>query len=345
MPTPPATAPDGPANTRDPAPTRRHLLGQAAALGLGGLLLQPQARAAAYPERAVRVVVPYPPGGATDNLARLAAQALQQALGQPFVIDNKGGAGTTLGTRALAQAAPDGYTLGMVDSSFTINPGLLGARLPYDTLKDFRPVTLMATAPFVLVVHPSVPVNDLAAFIARAKAAPDSLAYGSAGNGSGPHLAGEQLAQQAGIRVLHVPYKGGSTVINDLLGGQVQFAFATVPTLAEHIKAGRLRALAVTRPQRVAQLPDVPTFTEAGLPGVDTAPLFGLVAPAGMPEALVEQISAPLRTSLRQGELQARLRGLGFEPVGSTPAAFGERIRADVAKWTELIRRGNIQPD
>lgn len=328
-----------------PKTTRRDLICQGAALGLGGLLLPGGARAAAYPDRPVRVVVPYPAGGATDNLGRLAAQALQQALGQPFVVDNRGGAGTTLGTRAVAQAAPDGYTLGMVDSSFTINPGLLGARLPYDTLKDFKPVCLMATAPFVLVTHPSVPVTDLASFIARAKAAPDTLAYGSAGNGSGPHLAGEQLAQQASLRVLHVPYKGGSTVINDLLGGQVQFAFATVPTLAEHIKAGRLRALAVTRRQRAPQLPDVPTFAEAGLPGVDTAPLFGLVAPAGVPDAVVDTLGAALRASVRQGDLQPRLRGMGFEPVGSTPAEFAERIRADVAKWADLIRRGNIQPD
>ncbi len=326
---------------------RRHFLHRTAALGLGAVLPLGQARAApdAYPDKTVRIVVPYPAGGATDNLGRLSAQALQAALGQSFIVDNKGGGGTTIGTRAVAQSAPDGYTLGMVDSSFTINPGLLGARLPYDTLKDFTPISLVATAPFVLVVHPSVPVNDLAAFIARAKAAQGSMAYGSAGVGSGPHLAGELLAQQAGIQVQHIPYKGGGTVITDLLGGQFQFAFATVPTLAEHIKAGRLRALAVTPRQRVAQLPDVPTFAQAGLPGVDTMPLFGLVAPAGVPPAIVEQLGAVLRRSVRQGEMQARLTALGFEPAGSTPAEFGQRIADEVAKWSAVIRKGNIQPE
>lgn len=324
---------------------RRHFLHQATAAALGTALPLRAVQAAAYPDMTVRIVIPYPAGGATDNLGRLAAQTLQQALGQSFIADNKGGGGTTIGTRAVAQAAPDGYTLGMVDSSFTINPGLLGARLPYDTLKDFAPISLLARAPFVLVVHPSVPVSNLAGFIARAKAAPGSMAYGSAGVGSGPHLAGELLAQQAGIQVQHIPYKGGGTVITDLLGGQFQFAFATVPTLTEHIKAGRLRALAVTPSQRVAQLPDVPTFTQAGLPGVDTMPLFGLVAPAGVPPAIVEQLSAVLRQSIAQGEMRARLTALGFEPVGSTPAAFGQRIADEAAQWAAVIRRGNIQPE
>jgi tripartite-type tricarboxylate transporter receptor subunit TctC len=324
--------------------TRRHFLQRASTLGLVGLA-PVLARAAAYPDKPVRLIIPYPAGGATDNLGRLAAQALQLALGQSFVADNRGGGGTTIGTRALAQSAPDGYTLGMVDSSFTINPGLLGAKLPYDTLKDFAPISLVATAPFVLVTHPSVPVTDLASFIARAKAAPGSMAYGSAGVGSGPHLAGELLAQQAGIQVQHIPYKGGGTVITDLLGGQFQFAFATVPTLAEHIKAGRLRALAVTPKQRVAQIPDVPTFTEAGLPGVDTMPLFGLIAPGGVPAATIEQLSSVLRTSIREGEMRARLQAMGFLAVGSTPAEFSHRIREESAQWATVVRKGNIQPE
>ena len=321
--------------------TRRSFLLHASALGLAPAL----ARAAAYPEKAVRIVIPYPAGAATDTLGRMAAQALQQALGQSFIADNKAGAGTTIGTRAVAQAAPDGYTLGMIDSSFTINPGLLGTRLPYDTFKDFAPVSQIASAPFVLVTHPSVPVKNLADFIARAKAAPGTMAYGSAGVGSGPHLAGELLAQQAGIQVQHIPYKGGGTVITDLLGGQFQFAFATVPTLIEHIKSGRLRALAVTPRQRVPQLPDVPTFAEAGLPGVNTMPLFGLIAPAGVPAAIVEQLSAVLRTSIRDGGMKSQLQSLGFVPVGSTPAEFGQRIREEVAQWTAVIRKGNIQPE
>ncbi|EHK63880.1 Bug family tripartite tricarboxylate transporter substrate binding protein [Achromobacter arsenitoxydans] len=327
--------------------SRRSFLinGTAMALGAAALPWAITARAAQYPDKAVRLFIPYPPGAATDTLGRMAGQVYAQALGQPFVVENRGGGGTTIGTRALAVSAPDGYTIGMVDSTFTINPALLGDRQPYDAIKDFAPVSLMATAPFVMVVHPSVKATDLASFLALAKAQPGTLSYGSAGVGSGPHLAGEQLRQQAGVDVLHVPYRGGGTVITDLLGGQVQFAFATVPTLLEHIKGGRLRALAVTSPQRASQLPDVPTFTEAGLPGVDISPLFGVVAPAGVPEAIIERLSATLADSVRNGELRDKLAGMGFQPVGSTPAQFAQRIRDDVAKWTAVIQRGGIKAE
>lgn len=324
---------------------RRTFIGHCAGLALGGAAPWALAASGAYPDKTVRIIIPYPAGGATDNLGRLAGQALQQALGGTFIADNKGGAGTTIGTRELARSAPDGYTLGMIDSTFTINPGLLGARLGYDTLKDFTPLCQIASAQFVLVTHPSVAVNDLAAFIAKAKAAPNTLAYGSAGVGSGPHLAGEQLAQQAGLKVTHIPYRGGGTVISDLLGGQVQFAFATVPTLAEHIKAGKLRALAVTGPKPSPLLPDVPTFAQAGLPGVDTQPLFGLIAPGQLPPAVLDQISKALVPSIRGGAMRDKLLALGFEPVGSTPQEFARRIQDEVAKWTEVIRKGKIQPE
>ncbi|OZI34575.1 twin-arginine translocation pathway signal protein [Bordetella genomosp. 10] len=327
-------------------PQRRQFFSRAAGLGMAAALpWAAPARAAAYPDKPVRFYVPYPPGAATDTLGRMAAQVYGQQFGQTFVIENRGGGGTTIGTRAVATAAPDGYSIGMVDSAFTINPGLLGSKLPYDTLKDFAPISLMATAPFVMVVNPSVPAHDLASFLALAKAQPGSLSFGSAGVGSAPHLAGEQLKQEAGVRVLHVPYRGGGTVFTDLLGGQVQFAFATVPTLLEYIKAGRLRALAVTTPERLRQLPDVPTFREAGLPGVDTTPLFGLVAPAGTPDGIVDRLSSTLGQSVRQGELHEKLTGLGFDPVGSTPAEFEQRIRTEVAKWTAVIRKGGIKPE
>ena len=328
-------------------PARRSFLARGSALILGAAAApwMAPARAAGYPGRPVHLYVPYPPGAATDRLGRLAGEWYAQAYGQPFVIENRGGGGTTIGTRAVATAEPDGYTIGMVDSAFTINPGLLGDRLPYDTLKDFAPISLMATAPFVMVVHPAVKAIDIASFIKLAQAQPGALSFGTAGIGSGPHLAGEQLRQQAGIDVLHVPYRGGGTVFTDLLAGQVQFAFATVPTLLPHIQAGRLRALAVTSAQRVAQLPDVPTFSEAGLPGVDISPLFGLVAPAGVPPAIVDQLSATLGTSVRKGELHRKLAEQGFQPVGSTPAEFERRIRDDVAKWTLVIQRGGIKAE
>lgn len=328
-------------------PSRRAFLINGAALAAGAAVLPWSfaARAAQYPDKAVRLTIPYPPGAATDTLGRMAGQVFAEALGQPFVVENRGGGGTTIGTRALAVSAPDGYTIGMVDSTFTINPALLGERQPYDAIKDFAPISLMATAPFVMVVHPSVKATDIASFVALAKAQPGTLSFGSAGVGSGPHLAGEQLRQQAGVDVLHVPYRGGGTVITDLLGGQVPFGFATVPTMLEHIKGGKLRALAVTSPQRVSQLPDVPTFAEAGLPGVDISPLFGLVAPAGVPAPIIERLSQTLAESVQRGALRDKLTGMGFQPVGSTPAQFAQRIQDDVAKWTGVIQRGNIKAE
>ncbi|HWK72423.1 Bug family tripartite tricarboxylate transporter substrate binding protein [Pollutimonas sp. M17] len=300
------------------------------------------AHAAGYPDKPVHVIIPYPPGAATDNLGRMAADVWSKELKQSFVVENKGGGGTMIGTRALATSAPDGYTLGMVDSAFVINPGLRGAEVPYDTLKDFKPIAQIATAPFVMVVHPSVQAKDLKSFIELAKASPGMLSYGSAGVGSGPHLAGEQLRQSAGIDIQHIPYRGGGTVITDLLGGQVQFAFATVPTLAGHIKAGRLRAIAVTTSQRVDLLPGVPTFAELGLPDVDLTPLFGLIAPAGVPDDIIQTLSGIIATSVRSGEMHQKLSKMGFIPVGSTPAEFQRRIQDEVQKWTQVIKRGGV---
>ena len=328
--------------------SRRSFLARSSALALGSAALPwslPARAAGQYPDKAVRLFVPYPPGAATDNLGRLAAQTYSEAYGQPFVVENRGGGGTTIGTRALAASDPDGYSIGMVDSAFTINPGLLGDKLPYDTMKDFKPISLMVTAPFVMVTHPSVKTKDLAAFIALAKAEPGRLTFGSAGIGSAPHLAGEQLRQHAGIDILHIPYRGGGTVFTDLLGGQLHFAFGTVPTLLEHIKSGALNAIAVTSTERVGQLPDVPTFREAGLPGVDTSPLFGLIAPADTPDEIVAKLSSTIAEAIRHGSLNARLAGMGFQPVGSTPEAFAQRIADDVAKWTQVIKQGGITPE
>lgn len=324
---------------------RRAFISHFAGVTFASSLPWAQASSGQYPNKTVRIIIPYPAGGATDNLGRIAGQALQQTLGQSFIADNKGGGGTTIGTRELARSPADGYTLGMVDSTFTINPGLLGSRLSYDTLRDFTPISQIATAQFVLVTHPSVAVKDLTSFIAKAKAGPGSLAYGSAGVGSGPHLAGEQLAQQAGLKIIHIPYRGGGTVISDLLGGQVQFGFATVPTLVEHIKVGKLKALAVTGPQRALQLPDVPTFAEAGLSGVDIMPMFGMIAPAGIPADVVERLSNSLTASIRQGEMNTKLKSLGFDPVGSSPREFSTQIQIEIAKWSEVIRKGGIRPE
>lgn len=328
-------------------PQRRKLL-MASMLAAGTSALAPIAARAkddGYPDKPVRLYVPYAPGAATDTLGRFAAQAYGKAFKQTFIVENRSGGGTVIGTRAVATAEPDGYSIGMIDTTFVINPGLLGSKLPYDTVKDFSPISLIATAPFVMVVHPSVKAADVKAFVALAKAQPGALSFGSAGVGSAPHLAGEQLRQQAGINIVHVPYRGGSTVFTDLLGGQIQFAFATVPTLLEHIKAGRLRALAVTTPQRVTQLPGVPTMAEAGYPGVDTTPLFGLVAPARTPAAIVDRLSAVMSQAVKTGELRDKLLGLGFIPAGDTAAEFSQRVDADIAKWERVIKEGNIHPE
>lgn len=313
-------------------------LSLAASLGAGRLAL-------ADTKTAVRLIVPYPPGAATDTLGRLMAQALEPAVAAAVIVDNRGGAGTQIGTRAVATAAPDGRTLGFVDTAFVINPGLFGSALPYDTEKDFAPISLMASAPLVLIVHSAVPAATLKEFVALAKAKPGSLNYGSAGVGSAPHLAGEQLRTAAAIDINHVPYRGGGTVLNDLLAGHVQFGFTTVPTMIDHIRAGTVRALAVTGTRRAAQLPDTPTMQEAGLPSVDATPIFGLIGPARLAPDTVSRLSSTAAQAVRAGPLHQKLVELGFVPVGSTAEEFRARIRQEIEKWAAVVKAGNIKPN
>lgn len=321
--------------------TRRHFLAASAALA-GAPHLAFAATCATGP---VRIIVPYPPGAATDALARMLGQALETELGCTYIVDNKGGAATQIGTKAIATARPDGQTLGFIDTSFVINPGLFGAALPYDTLKDFVPISLMATAPLVLIAHTSVQARTVQEFVDLAKAQPGKLSYGSAGVGSAPHLAGEQLRQAAGIDIAHVPYRGGATVLNDLIAGHVQFGFTTVPTMLEHIRAGTVRALAVTSAARSPQLSNVPTMKEVGLAKVDTTPLFGLIAPAQLPADMVGALAAAAMKLVKSGSVRQRLEETGFVPVGSSAPEFAARIRAEIAKWTEVVKAGNIKPN
>jgi tripartite-type tricarboxylate transporter receptor subunit TctC len=327
--------------------SRRAFVSTGAALLAASALnpLQALAKYRDYPTKPVRLIVPYPPGAASDTLGRLAADVLGKELGQTFVVDNRGGGGTVIGTRAVATAAPDGYTLGFIDTAFVTNPGLLGKQLPYDPSKDFAPITQICTAPFVMVVHPSVNAKTLKEFVALAKAKPGSLAYGSSGVGSAPHLAGQQLRQEAGIEIVHVPYRGGSTVYTDLLGGQVQFSFGTVPSLIEYIKAGRMRALAITSAHRIPELPDVPTMTEQGFPGVNTSPVFGLVAPARTSSDIVHQVASIIAASTRNGSLNDRLKHLGFIPVGSTSEQFSSVLARQISEWKTVIQKAGIKPD
>ena len=297
-----------------------------------------------YPSRPVRMIVPYAPGGATDILARLLAARIDQELKQSVVIDNRGGGASQVGTQAIAQAAPDGYTIGMIDSAFTINPGLFAGKLPYDTVRDFAPVSLIATAPLVLVVHPSLAAASAQELVALARQRPGAITYALPGLGTPVHLAGEQLRQAAGIDVVSVPYRGAGPSIADFIAGQVQMTFATVPSILDHVRAGRARALAMVG-ERSPLLPDVPTMAEAGFPGVDAALMFGLVAPAATPAAILKILSDAAAASVRTDPLRARLAELGYVPIGSGREEFRLRLVADIAKWARIIETGNIKPN
>jgi tripartite-type tricarboxylate transporter receptor subunit TctC len=290
------------------------------------------------------MIVPYAPGGATDILARLLAARIDQELKQSVVIDNRGGGASQVGTQAIAAASPDGYTIGMIDSAFTINPGLFAGKLPYDTIRDFAPVSLIATAPLVLVVHPSVAAASAQELVALAKQKPGAISYALPGLGTPVHLAGEQLRQAAGIDVVSVPYRGAGPSIADFIAGQVQMTFATVPSILDHVRAGRARALAMVG-ERSPLLPDVPTMVEAGLPGVDAALMFGLVAPAATPAAILKTLTDAAAACVRGDPLRARLVELGYLPIGSTAEEFRARVAADIAKWSRIIEAGNIRPN
>ena len=317
---------------------RRHVLS-----GLALAALTRSASAQDYPQRPVRVIVPYAPGGASDILARLIQPHLERALGQSFVVDNRGGGASQVGTQAIAIAAPDGYTIGVIDSAFVINPGLFAGKLPYDTKKDFAPVSLLAMSPLVLVVHPDVPAKTAEGLVALARAKPGEVTFASAGLGTAIHLAGEQFRQVAQIEINHIPYRGGGPSVIDLLAGKVNFTFSTIPAILEHIRGGRVRALGITG-ARSAHLPDVPTMAEAGLAGVDSAPLFGMVAPAAVPPAIVARLTEAAAGAVKSDALNARLTEIGYLPVGSTPAEFRARIETEIDKWTRIIQTANIKP-
>jgi tripartite-type tricarboxylate transporter receptor subunit TctC len=296
-----------------------------------------------YPHKPIRVIVPYAAGGATDTLARLLGARIEQELKQTFVIDNRGGGASQIGTQAIATALADGYTIGMIDSAFTINPGLFG-KLAYDTRKDFAPVSLIATAPLVLAVHASVPADSAQALIALARQKPGSVTFALPGLGTPVHLAGEQLRQVAGLDLVFVPYRGAGPSIADFIAGQVQMTFATVPSILEHVRAGRARALAIIG-ARSPLLPDVPSMDEVGLGAIDAALMFGLVAPAATPAAIIARLSEAAAVSVRTDPLRGRLVDLGYVAIGSDPRAFRDRIDADITKWTHIIEAGNIKPN
>jgi len=296
----------------------------------------------AYPSKPIRLVVPSAPGGGTDFTARTLGQRLSEAVGQTVIVDNRAGAAGNIGVEIVAKASPDGYTLVMPITSFPINPHLY-AKLPFDTVRDFAPVVLASSAPLFLVINPAVPAKSVGELIALAKAKPGQLNYANSGNGTTAHLAGELFKKMAGVNMISVPYKGGGPAVVDLIAGQVQVYFSTIPAANAQVQAGRLRGLAVTATKRVALIPDVPTVAETGLPGFEVVGWFGIFAPAATPKPIIARLNTELNTVLRSPETQKRFSGEGLIPGGGPPEALGAFLRAEMAKWGTLIKEAGIK--
>jgi tripartite-type tricarboxylate transporter receptor subunit TctC len=313
-------------------------------LAIGMMLVCVDCVAQTFPARAIRVIVPFAPGGGTDILIRTVSPKLSEALGQQLVIDNRAGGGSTIGSELAAKAPPDGYTLLMVDTSFTTNPSLY-SKLPYDSARDFAPVSLMAAAPVILIVHPSVPVKTVKEFVALAKSNPGQLNFASGGPGSSTHLGGELLKLVAGIDLVHIPYKGTGPAVADVLGGQVVMMFAGISSVKQHVAVGRLRAIAVTGQKRSPAMPEVPTFIESGLRGVDSGTYWGCLAPAATPKDIVNKLSTTIANVLKMGDIEKRLSDLGFDAIGGTPDQFATIIRSETEKWARVIKSAHVKLD
>ena len=320
--------------------TRMLAAGAFAVLALlpAALLAQP------YPSKPVTMIVPYPPGGATDIIGRVLAQKLSGALGQQVVVENRAGAGGNLGAQAVASAKPDGYTLLMgAMTSHSINATLQKETAKFSLEKDFAPIAIVGTVPLVLVVHPAVPAKNLNEFIAIAKAKSGDMTYASAGNGSPQHLTGEQFKLATKTDMVHVPYKGSGPAMIDLMGGQVKAMIETVPAAVGHIKGGKIRALMVTTKTRVESLPDVPTAAEAGMPGFEASSMFGMAAPAGTPKPVIDRINAELGKILQLPDVKANLLEQGVYAIHTTPEQATQRIRDEVAMWAKVIKDANVK--
>jgi tripartite-type tricarboxylate transporter receptor subunit TctC len=302
------------------------------------------ALAQTYPSRPVRLIVPFPPGGPTDISGRTIAERLQQRLGQPVIVENRPGAGSIIGTDVVAKSQPDGYTLLLGSNSIALQP-LLQAKLPYDPQKDLTPVILVVRIPNVLVVHPSVPANTVAEFIALAKARPGTLNYASVGNATGPHLFAELFRNLTGASIVHVPYKGTAPAVNDLLGGQVQALFDSLATALPNIRAGKLRALGVTSLQRSKAAPDIPTLAESGAPGYEATGWFGVLVPAGTAPEIVTRLNGEIGAILKAPDVEERFLKFGAEASGGSPADFARFIRSEQDKWGRIIREAGIKAE
>jgi tripartite-type tricarboxylate transporter receptor subunit TctC len=298
-----------------------------------------------YPARPIRFICPLAPGGSVDIASRAVAQKLSESLGQQVVVDNRSGGGGNIGAEIASKAPPDGYTMVMGSSStFAVNPTLY-RNLKYDAIKDFSPVSMVSFAPNVLVVHPTVPASSVKELVALAKAKPGQLAFASSGTGGAPHLAGELFKMVAGVDIIHVPYRGTGQAVADLLAGQVPMSFGTALALLQHIKAAKLRALAVTSHRRIAALPEVPTMAEAGLPGVEVTSWNGVLVPAGTPSAIVAKLNREMVRILNSTEMKERMASQGAEAAGNTPEEFGAFIKSEIAKWGKVVKAAGLRAD
>jgi tripartite-type tricarboxylate transporter receptor subunit TctC len=317
----------------------RGLVLAAAALAL------PAAHGQAYPSKPLRLVVPFPPGGSADILGRALAQKLTEGLGQPVVVENRPGAGTAIAAEAVAKSPGDGYTLmlGTV-SSHAINPAL-NPKLPFDPVRDFTPIAPVASIPFAMLVHPSVPVKDVREFVAYARRQPGRLDYSSAGSGTSNHLAGELFEAITGTHLVHIPYRGSAPALQDLIAGRVALMFDLVLTAAPHVKSGAVRALAVTGAKRSPVLPDLPTVAESGLPGYEVSAWFGVFAPAGVPQPVVARLNAEIVKAMSAPDLHQRLVTQGAEPVTGSPAEFAAYLKSEIAKWAKVTKDAGMKPE
>jgi tripartite-type tricarboxylate transporter receptor subunit TctC len=302
------------------------------------------ASAQQYPTRPIRWIVPVPPGATTDILSRLIGSKMSEAWGQQVVVDNRSGGAFVIGTEIVAKAAPDGHTIGIFLTPHVVNLFVL-KNLPYDTVRDFQPVTLIAIVPGVMVTNPNVPVASIRDVIALAKAKPGQLNYGSPGAMTSGHLSMELLNLMAGVKILHVPYKGGAPAIVDLLGGQIQFVILGPPTVMAHLKAGRLKAVATTAVKRSPGLPDTPTFAESGLPGYDTYEWYGLFAPARIPRPVLAKLNGEVNRIIALPDVRERMLGLGAIPSGNSPEEFGAFVRREMERWGKVAQQVGLRPD
>ncbi len=299
----------------------------------------------AYPAKTVRFIAPFPPGGSTDFLARIVALKMSESMGQQVIVENRGGAGGTIGVEAAAHAPPDGYTIVMGHiGTFGVNPTLY-AKLPYDAIKSFAPITLLAMVPNAMVVHPSLPARTVKEFVALARAKPKQLLYGSGGNGSAAHLAAAYFELLAKIELIHVPYKGTGPALIDLVAGQTSMMITGMPAVMPHVRSERLRLMAVGTAKRLTQFPAVPTIAESGVPGYDATQWYGVLAPAGTPRDIVMKLNAEMKKALALPDVREKLAADGTVPVGNTPEEFAAHIKAEIARWAPVVRASGAKPD